>query len=112
VLSDGPSSEVRDTSCAAGAGALRTITADSDPKREDYSRHSEESVEPRDWAEDATAERVARHVVRRAGPDDIVLMHHGGRRPSPAVAALQEVLEGLARTDLQPVTVSELLVRG
>src|SRR5215813_2290483 len=65
------------------------------------------SVEPRDWAEDATAERVARHVVRRAGPGDIVLLHDGGRRPSPAVTALAEVLEGLARTGLQPVTVSE-----
>jgi peptidoglycan-N-acetylglucosamine deacetylase len=57
--------------------------------------------------------RVARHVLERIQPGDIVLMHDGHDRPGrhrPACAeAVPPILQGLREKGLQCVTVSELL---
>ena len=58
-------------------------------------------------------DRIARRVLARIRPGDIVLMHDGHDLPGrhrPAVArALPQILRGLRETGLQGVTVSELL---
>jgi peptidoglycan/xylan/chitin deacetylase (PgdA/CDA1 family) len=57
--------------------------------------------------------RVARHVLERIQPGDIVLMHDGHDSPGkhrPACApAASTILDGLCEKGLQCVTVSELL---
>lgn len=58
-------------------------------------------------------QRIARRVLRKIRPGDIVLMHDGHDRPGhhrPACApALHLILQGLRERGLQCVTVSELL---
>jgi peptidoglycan-N-acetylglucosamine deacetylase len=60
-------------------------------------------------------ERIARRVLERICPGDIVLLHDGHDLPHhhrPAAAlAVPKILEGLRRKGLQGVTVSELLER-
>lgn len=60
-------------------------------------------------------QRIARRVLRKIRPGDIVLMHDGHDRPGhhrPACApALQLILQGLHERHLRCVTVSELLSR-
>jgi len=61
----------------------------------------------------ADPKRVARHVLERIRPGDIVLMHDGHDRPGrhrPTCAkAVRMILWGLRKKGLQCVTVSELL---
>ncbi|HET6584851.1 MAG TPA: polysaccharide deacetylase family protein [Nannocystaceae bacterium] len=65
------------------------------------------SVDAADW-NDATPEAVAEAVVGAAEPGSIILLHD----PAPVtVRALPEILAGLQRRGLQPVSVSELLDR-
>lgn len=59
--------------------------------------------------------RVARHVLDRVRPGDIVLMHDGhdrpGRRRPVCAQAVALILQGLRAKGLQCVTVSDLLNR-
>ncbi|MEX2207564.1 MAG: polysaccharide deacetylase family protein [Myxococcota bacterium] len=59
------------------------------------------------------AERIARRVLRKIRPGDIVLMHDGhdlpGRHRPAAARAVPQILSGLRDRGLQGVTVSELL---
>lgn len=62
---------------------------------------------------DRDPQRIARRVLARIGPGDIVLLHDGhdlpgGQRPACA-RATSLILEGLAQKGLRCVTVSELL---
>jgi peptidoglycan-N-acetylglucosamine deacetylase len=70
------------------------------------------SVHSRDTI-DSNPERIARRVLARIRPGDIVLMHDGhqtpGARRTSALIALPLVLEGLRRAKLEPVTLRELL---
>lgn len=70
------------------------------------------SVHSRDTI-DADPERVARRVLRRIRPGDIVLFHDGHQTPGAhrrsGANALPLVLEGLRARGLEPVTVQELL---
>lgn len=71
-----------------------------------WSVHSRDTID-RDPA------RVARRVLSRISPGDIVLMHDGhqdpGRHRRCALEALPAILEGLRQRGLQPVTLNELL---
>jgi peptidoglycan/xylan/chitin deacetylase (PgdA/CDA1 family) len=57
--------------------------------------------------------RVARHVLNKVQPGDIVLLHDGhdlpGHQRTVCVQATELILQGLAQRGLQCVTVSELL---
>lgn len=61
----------------------------------------------------ATAQAIARRILARVGPGDIVLLHDGSDRDhvdrSPTADALPLVLQGLKDAGLTCVTVSELL---
>jgi peptidoglycan/xylan/chitin deacetylase (PgdA/CDA1 family) len=61
----------------------------------------------------ADPERIARRVLRRIRPGDVVLMHDGhdlpGRHRPACAQALPSILEGLREKGLRCVTVSELL---
>jgi peptidoglycan/xylan/chitin deacetylase (PgdA/CDA1 family) len=63
----------------------------------------------------ADPKRVARHVLERIRPGDIVLMHdghdHPGRHRLTCAKAVRMILWGLRKKGLQCVTVSELLNR-
>lgn len=65
------------------------------------------SVDAGDWA-DAPPERIAAAVVDAARPGAIILLHD--REPA-TVRALPEILAGLRRRGLEPVSVAELLDR-
>lgn len=64
-----------------------------------------------DWAEDATAARVARTVLSEVRPGSIILLHDGGGRRGVTVRALPRIVAGLRARGLEPVLVSELLER-
>jgi peptidoglycan-N-acetylglucosamine deacetylase len=51
---------------------------------------------------------IRAHVVRRAKPGQIVLLHDGGRHPQ-TVEAIAGIVQGLQRRGLRLVTVTELL---
>jgi peptidoglycan/xylan/chitin deacetylase (PgdA/CDA1 family) len=55
------------------------------------------------------AARIAREVVERAEPGDIVLMHDGGDRRQRTLDATREVLSTLVARGYRFVTVSELI---
>jgi peptidoglycan/xylan/chitin deacetylase (PgdA/CDA1 family) len=61
----------------------------------------------------ADAHAIARRVLKRIQPGDIVLMHDGhdldGRHRRGILPALPLILKGLQERGLEPVTVSELL---
>jgi peptidoglycan/xylan/chitin deacetylase (PgdA/CDA1 family) len=65
------------------------------------------SVDAGDWG-DATPDRIAAAVVEAATPGAIILLHD--REPA-TVRALPEILAGLRRRGLEPVSVAELLDR-
>jgi peptidoglycan/xylan/chitin deacetylase (PgdA/CDA1 family) len=73
---------------------------------ETWSLHSHDVVAP-------DPERIARRVLGRIRPGDIVLMHDGHERPGrhrPASSlALPQILEGLRARGLESVTVTELI---
>ena len=54
------------------------------------------TIDPRDWARPG-ARRIADHVIRRAHPDGVVVMHDGGGNRSQTVAALRIILPALAK---------------
>lgn len=61
----------------------------------------------------ATPEKIARRVLKKVRPGDIILLHDGHDLPNanrPACAeALELILQGLAERGLESVTLSELL---
>jgi peptidoglycan/xylan/chitin deacetylase (PgdA/CDA1 family) len=61
------------------------------------------------------AQAIARRVLNRVQPGDIVLMHDGhdleGRHRRGIIPALPLILQGLRERGLESVTVSELLSR-
>lgn len=56
-----------------------------------------------------SAARIAREVVRRVEPGDIVLMHDGGERRQRTIDATRQIITELAARGYRFVTVSELL---
>jgi peptidoglycan/xylan/chitin deacetylase (PgdA/CDA1 family) len=56
-----------------------------------------------------SAERIAREVVDRVEPGDIVLMHDGGDRRQRTIDATRRILDELGGRGYRFVTVSELL---
>jgi peptidoglycan-N-acetylglucosamine deacetylase len=83
---------------AAHVRALRVVA---------WSIHSRDTI-------DRNPQRVARRVLRRIRPGDIVLMHDGhqtaGAHRPGLLDALPRILEGLRERGLRAVTVSELSV--
>lgn len=71
-----------------------------------WSLHSRDTI-------DRNPARVARRVLSRVRPGDIVLMHDGHQDPGghrrSALEALPAILDGLRQRGLQPVTLNELL---
>ena len=64
-----------------------------------------------DWRRDATPDSICRDVLSAARPGAVFLFHDAGGwpdRPAATVAALPEVLHGLRRQGLEPVTLDEL----
>lgn len=53
------------------------------------------TIDPRDWARPG-ARAIAEHVIRRAQPDSVVVMHDGGGNRAQTVAALRIILPALA----------------
>lgn len=64
-------------------------------------------VDPRDWADDATAKRIARSVLDSVRPGSIVLLHDGGGDQSATVDALPRIIRGIKKMGLGFTTVSE-----
>lgn len=62
------------------------------------------NVDPRDW-ETADAKKIANHVLNRAGPGSIILLHEG---KAQTLQALPLIIEGLKAQGYELVTVSEL----
>ncbi len=54
------------------------------------------TIDPRDWARPG-ARAIADHVIRRAHPDGVVVMHDGGGNRAQTVAALRIILPALAK---------------
>jgi hypothetical protein len=54
------------------------------------------TIDPRDWARPG-ARAIANHVITRAHPDGVVVMHDGGGNRAQTVAALRIILPALAK---------------
>jgi peptidoglycan-N-acetylglucosamine deacetylase len=67
------------------------------------------SVDPHDYAPKVTARRIARAVLSHVKAGSIVLMHDGGGDRTATVAALRQILAGLAAKHLRAVTITQLL---
>lgn len=52
-------------------------------------------VDPKDWARPG-ASAIAEHVLARAAPGRVILLHDGGGDRSQTVAALEQILSGLS----------------
>ena len=66
----------------------------------------------KDWSRDATSRSVTERVLAAARPGAVILMHDSGGwpgRPATTFAALPDILEGLKRLGLEPVTLTELV---
>lgn len=64
-----------------------------------------------DWRRDATADSICRNALAGARPGAVLLLHDAGGwpgRPAATVAALPDLLRGLRRQGLEPVTLSTL----
>lgn len=66
------------------------------------------SVDTNDY-EGLGAEEITRRVLDEAQPGSIILMHDGGGDRSHTAAALPEIIKGLRRLDLRPVTVAQMV---
>lgn len=66
------------------------------------------NVDTQDWCR-RNAGVMAREVLDRVHPGDIILLHDGGGVRSASVEALRLILDGLPSKGLRPVTVSQLL---
>jgi peptidoglycan/xylan/chitin deacetylase (PgdA/CDA1 family) len=66
------------------------------------------SVDSEDWRP-RTASEIAQQVLEEAKPGAIILLHDGGGDRSATVAALPNILTGLKRKGLVPVSVPKLL---
>ena len=53
-------------------------------------------VDPRDWKRPGAAE-IARRVVSRTDPGDVILMHDGGGNRAQSVRALERILRSLSK---------------
>ncbi|HOG45854.1 MAG TPA: polysaccharide deacetylase family protein [Anaerolineae bacterium] len=70
-------------------------------------------VEPESYPEvDASTERIAAHVLERARPGSIILLHVMYSSRARTMAALPAIIEGLRAKGYRFVTVSELLAAG
>lgn len=73
-----------------------------------WSLHGRDTIAP-------NADRIAKRVLRKIRPGDIVLLHDGHDAPGmhrpECVRAVQLILQGLRERSLQCVTISELLGR-
>jgi peptidoglycan-N-acetylglucosamine deacetylase len=67
------------------------------------------SVDPHDYVHPVTARHIARAVLTHIKAGSIVLMHDGGGDRTATVAALRQILAGLAAMHLKAVTVTQLL---
>jgi peptidoglycan/xylan/chitin deacetylase (PgdA/CDA1 family) len=70
-------------------------------------------VEPESFPEVAgEAERITEHVLERARPGSIILLHVMSRARAESLEAVPRIIEGLHQKGYRFVTVSELLRRG
>ncbi|MBK8294780.1 MAG: polysaccharide deacetylase family protein [Solirubrobacterales bacterium] len=60
--------------------------------------------------EGLSSDEIARNAVDDAKPGSIILMHDGGGDRTNTVAALPEIIKGLKRRKLEPVTVPRLVL--
>lgn len=67
------------------------------------------SIDSEDWTMPGV-DRIVQNVLGSIGPGDVVLMHDAGGDRSQTIAALPQILAGLKRRHLKPVTVPQLLV--
>jgi peptidoglycan/xylan/chitin deacetylase (PgdA/CDA1 family) len=65
------------------------------------------AVDPHDWADDATAKRIARSVLESVRPGSIVLLHDGGGDQSATVDALPRIIRGIKKMGLGFTTVAD-----
>jgi peptidoglycan/xylan/chitin deacetylase (PgdA/CDA1 family) len=65
------------------------------------------SVDPRDWADDATAKQISKSVLDAVRPGSIVLLHDGGGDQSATVKALPRIIRGIKSMGLGFTTVAE-----
>jgi len=55
-------------------------------------------IDPRDWKRPGSA-AIARRIVSRADPGDVILMHDGGGNRSQSVRALRSILRSLSKRE-------------
>lgn len=67
------------------------------------------SVDTADYTEPG-AHAIAQRALAGARPGAIILMHDGGGNRSETIAALPEIVAGLSRKGLHPVTIPRLLL--
>lgn len=70
------------------------------------------SLDPRDWDQHQTADKIARHVKKSVRPGDIILFHDGGLNQKQTISAVRMVIRDLKKRGYQFVTVSELMKYG
>jgi peptidoglycan/xylan/chitin deacetylase (PgdA/CDA1 family) len=70
-------------------------------------------VEPESFAKvDGSAERIAAHVLERARPGNIILLHVMFPSRAESRRAVPAIVHGLRQRGYRFVTVSELMARG
>ena len=65
------------------------------------------ALDPRDWADDATANQITRSILDNVRPGSIVLLHDGGGDQSATVKALPRIIRGIKEMGLGFTTVAE-----
>lgn len=58
------------------------------------------SVDPQDWDDGTTADRIAENVLASVRPGSIILLHDGGGDQSATVQALPEIIAGIKEMGL------------
>lgn len=102
---------------AQGGAPIRLFRPPGGAMNNGLVRHAKEqgyavvmwSVDPMDWRPGASASSIAGHVLNKAHPGAIILLHDGGGRRSATVGALPRIIEGLLERGYRFVTVPDLL---
>jgi peptidoglycan/xylan/chitin deacetylase (PgdA/CDA1 family) len=64
------------------------------------------AIDPRDWADDATAKEITKSVLDHVRPGSIILLHDGGGDQSATVKALPRIIRGIKKLGLGFTTVA------